>query len=90
MEFLRFFCAQFLQVTTKPILVYPNSGESYDADKKEWVVSPLFVGCMFPSVSCPLNPEINNDLFGTVVIFKVNVMNSIPEICHHGCINFIF
>ncbi|KAL7200725.1 hypothetical protein ACSBR1_032622 [Camellia fascicularis] len=23
--------------TTKPILIYPNSGESYDADKKEWV-----------------------------------------------------
>ncbi|XP_075507540.1 homocysteine S-methyltransferase 2-like [Primulina tabacum] len=25
------------KVTTKPILIYPNSGESYDADKKEWV-----------------------------------------------------
>ncbi|KFK35485.1 hypothetical protein AALP_AA5G290600 [Arabis alpina] len=25
------------KVTTKPILVYPNSGESYDADRKEWV-----------------------------------------------------
>ncbi|KAM7462834.1 hypothetical protein LguiA_030955 [Lonicera macranthoides] len=24
-------------VTTKPILLYPNSGETYDADKKEWV-----------------------------------------------------
>ncbi|CAL5425213.1 unnamed protein product [Camellia sinensis] len=24
--------------TTKPILIYPNSGESYDADKKEWVM----------------------------------------------------
>ncbi|XP_008795685.2 homocysteine S-methyltransferase 2-like [Phoenix dactylifera] len=27
------------KVTDKPILVYPNSGERYDADKKEWVVS---------------------------------------------------
>lgn len=27
------------QVTAKPILIYPNSGESYDADRKEWVVS---------------------------------------------------
>lgn len=26
-------------MTSKPILVYPNSGESYDADRKEWVVS---------------------------------------------------
>lgn len=29
----------FCQVSTKPIVIYPNSGESYDADKKEWVVS---------------------------------------------------
>ncbi|KAL0348882.1 UNVERIFIED_CONTAM: Homocysteine S-methyltransferase 2 [Sesamum angustifolium] len=28
-----------LQVTTKPILVYPNSGETYDASRKEWVPS---------------------------------------------------
>lgn len=27
------------QVTTKPILVYPNSGETYDADRKAWVPS---------------------------------------------------
>lgn len=27
------------QVTTKPILIYPNSGESYDAQLKQWVVS---------------------------------------------------
>ncbi|XP_057509468.1 homocysteine S-methyltransferase 2-like [Actinidia eriantha] len=25
------------KVTTKPILIYPNSGESYDPDRKEWV-----------------------------------------------------
>ncbi|KAJ4831010.1 sulfide-quinone oxidoreductase [Turnera subulata] len=25
------------QVTNKPILVYPNSGESYDGERKEWV-----------------------------------------------------
>lgn len=25
------------KVTSKPILIYPNSGESYDADQKEWV-----------------------------------------------------
>ncbi|XP_027096237.1 homocysteine S-methyltransferase 2-like [Coffea arabica] len=25
------------KVTAKPILIYPNSGESYDADRKEWV-----------------------------------------------------
>ncbi|KAK6164647.1 hypothetical protein DH2020_001511 [Rehmannia glutinosa] len=25
------------KVTNKPILIYPNSGESYDADRKEWV-----------------------------------------------------
>ncbi|KAK6940782.1 Homocysteine-binding domain, partial [Dillenia turbinata] len=25
------------KVSSKPILVYPNSGESYDADRKEWV-----------------------------------------------------
>ncbi|KAK6141470.1 hypothetical protein DH2020_024791 [Rehmannia glutinosa] len=26
-----------IEVTNKPILIYPNSGESYDADRKEWV-----------------------------------------------------
>ncbi|KAI4349480.1 hypothetical protein L6164_010064 [Bauhinia variegata] len=25
------------KVTTKPIIIYPNSGESYDANRKEWV-----------------------------------------------------
>ncbi|KAK7285311.1 hypothetical protein RJT34_20078 [Clitoria ternatea] len=25
------------KVTTKPIVIYPNSGETYDADRKEWV-----------------------------------------------------
>ncbi|XP_021279784.1 homocysteine S-methyltransferase 2-like [Herrania umbratica] len=25
------------KVTTKPIIIYPNSGERYDADRKEWV-----------------------------------------------------
>lgn len=34
-----FFTLFSSQVTTKPILVYPNSGESYDPDIKEWVVS---------------------------------------------------
>eukprot|EP00262_Sarcandra_glabra_P011068 TRINITY_DN26769_c0_g1_i1.p1 TRINITY_DN26769_c0_g1~~TRINITY_DN26769_c0_g1_i1.p1 ORF type:complete len:338 (-),score=45.58 TRINITY_DN26769_c0_g1_i1:193-1206(-) len=28
-----------LKATTKPILIYPNSGETYDADRKEWVES---------------------------------------------------
>ncbi|KAH7661486.1 homocysteine S-methyltransferase protein [Dioscorea alata] len=27
------------KVTQKPILIYPNSGETYDASKKEWVAS---------------------------------------------------
>ncbi|XP_078149647.1 homocysteine S-methyltransferase 2-like [Carex rostrata] len=27
------------KVTEKPILIYPNSGERYDSDKKEWVAS---------------------------------------------------
>jgi hypothetical protein len=27
------------QITDKPILIYPNSGERYDGEKKEWVVS---------------------------------------------------
>lgn len=27
------------KASTKPILIYPNSGETYDADRKEWVSS---------------------------------------------------
>ena len=30
------------QATNKPILVYPNSGESYDAAKKDWNGAPVF------------------------------------------------
>lgn len=29
----------FDQATTKPILIYPNSGETYDAQRKQWVVT---------------------------------------------------
>ena len=28
-----------LQVTSKPIVIYPNSGETWDGEKKQWVVS---------------------------------------------------
>lgn len=41
--FLFFTCIS--QVTTKPILIYPNSGESYDGDRKEWVVSTSQTFC---------------------------------------------
>ncbi|CAL9122738.1 unnamed protein product [Musa textilis] len=37
------------KVTKKPILIYPNSGERYDADKKEWVVSTGFTNEDFVS-----------------------------------------
>ena len=30
------------KATDKPILVYPNSGESYSADKKDWNNDPVF------------------------------------------------
>ncbi len=30
------------QVTDKPILVYPNSGETYDAENNDWNGSPVF------------------------------------------------
>ncbi len=29
------------QATSKPILIYPNSGETYDGQTKQWVVSCL-------------------------------------------------
>lgn len=31
-----------VKVTSKPILVYPNSGERYDPERKEWVVRLIF------------------------------------------------
>ncbi|KAF3436264.1 hypothetical protein FNV43_RR23356 [Rhamnella rubrinervis] len=36
-RFIHELVSSITKVTTKPVLVYPNSGESYDADKKEWV-----------------------------------------------------
>ncbi|KAI3449669.1 hypothetical protein Pfo_006334 [Paulownia fortunei] len=36
-RFIRDLILSIKKVTAKPILIYPNSGESYDADRKEWV-----------------------------------------------------
>ncbi|XP_010552757.1 PREDICTED: homocysteine S-methyltransferase 2 [Tarenaya hassleriana] len=36
-RFIHGLVLEIKKVTNKPILVYPNSGESYDADRKEWV-----------------------------------------------------
>uniref|UniRef100_A0A1J3JTQ9 Homocysteine S-methyltransferase 2 n=2 Tax=Noccaea caerulescens TaxID=107243 RepID=A0A1J3JTQ9_NOCCA len=36
-RFIEGLVLEIKKVTSKPILVYPNSGESYDADRKEWV-----------------------------------------------------
>ncbi|CAI9781187.1 unnamed protein product [Fraxinus pennsylvanica] len=36
-RFIRDLILSIKKVTDKPILIYPNSGESYDADRKEWV-----------------------------------------------------
>ncbi|KAK4425645.1 Homocysteine S-methyltransferase 2 [Sesamum alatum] len=38
-RFIRGLIQSIQTVTTKPILVYPNSGETYDASRKEWVPS---------------------------------------------------
>ncbi|OVA15529.1 Homocysteine S-methyltransferase [Macleaya cordata] len=38
-RFIRGLISSVQKVTTKPILIYPNSGETYDADRKEWVQS---------------------------------------------------
>lgn len=27
------------QVSNKPVVIYPNSGETYDAEHKQWIVS---------------------------------------------------
>jgi homocysteine S-methyltransferase len=36
-RFIRDLILAIKKVTTKPILIYPNSGENYDPDLKEWV-----------------------------------------------------
>ncbi|KAK4492520.1 hypothetical protein RD792_003331 [Penstemon davidsonii] len=36
-RFIRDLILSIKKVTAKPVLIYPNSGESYDADRKEWV-----------------------------------------------------
>ncbi|GFP92327.1 homocysteine s-methyltransferase 2 [Phtheirospermum japonicum] len=36
-RFIKDLILSIKKVTNKPILIYPNSGESYDADLKEWV-----------------------------------------------------
>jgi uncharacterized membrane protein YwzB len=54
-------------VTTKPIAIYPNSGETYDGDRKEWVVSSfhlvvllhfmLFLNDWWSSLSLKFNKD---------------------------------
>ncbi|KAK4763039.1 hypothetical protein SAY87_013413 [Trapa incisa] len=36
-RFIHGLISSMKKVSTKPIIIYPNSGESYDAQKKEWV-----------------------------------------------------
>ncbi|KAL3849889.1 hypothetical protein ACJIZ3_011771 [Penstemon smallii] len=36
-RFIRDLILSIKKVTAKPVIIYPNSGESYDADRKEWV-----------------------------------------------------
>ncbi|PIA31681.1 hypothetical protein AQUCO_04900167v1 [Aquilegia coerulea] len=38
-RFIRGLILSIQKVTTKPILIYPNSGETYDPDRKQWVQS---------------------------------------------------
>ncbi|KAJ3673594.1 hypothetical protein LUZ60_005586 [Juncus effusus] len=38
-RFIHSLILSMTKVTKKPILIYPNSGESYDPEKKEWVES---------------------------------------------------
>lgn len=37
------------KVTSKPIIIYPNSGESYDGNTKQWVPNPGISDCGFIS-----------------------------------------
>ncbi len=39
-EFISPLIAEVRQGTTKPVIVYPNSGERYDATRKSWVAGP--------------------------------------------------
>ncbi|KAL6500510.1 sulfide-quinone oxidoreductase [Orobanche hederae] len=36
-RFIRDLILSIKKMTNKPVIIYPNSGESYDADRKEWV-----------------------------------------------------
>ncbi|KAF7806882.1 homocysteine S-methyltransferase 3-like [Senna tora] len=38
-RFIQGLISSITKVTSKPVLVYPNSGETYDAESKQWVVS---------------------------------------------------
>ncbi|KAG7992018.1 hypothetical protein I3843_02G106900 [Carya illinoinensis] len=40
-RFIHGLVASIRKITSKPVLVYPNSGEMYDAQNKQWVVSFL-------------------------------------------------
>lgn len=48
-----YFNSVCMQVTSKPIVVYPNSGECYDGIKKEWIVSYYIPQlCTFEVITC--------------------------------------
>lgn len=51
------------KVTTKPIVIYPNSGETYDPDRKEWVPTTGISDESFESYVCKWN-ECGASLIG--------------------------
>jgi len=53
-----------MQVTKKPIVVYPNSGEHYDPVIKQWVVSlPFIVHCLWSLNTCFSPTVLTGSLF---------------------------
>jgi len=59
-------------VTTKPIAIYPNSGETYDGERKEWMVSSFHLVVLLHFIlflndwQSSLSLKLNKDQFSKI------------------------
>ncbi|KAF9618528.1 hypothetical protein IFM89_002223 [Coptis chinensis] len=74
------------KVTAKPILVYPNSGETYDPDCKEWVQSTGSTGVLDEDFVSYVNRwrEVGASLFGGCCRTTPNTIRAIKKMLSKG------
>ncbi|XP_040374956.1 homocysteine S-methyltransferase 3 [Rosa chinensis] len=67
------------KVTSKPIVIYPNSGETYDGQSKQWIVSVLLYEYTFAEIVIEKWREAGASLFGGCCRTTPNTIRAISK-----------